>query len=393
MMIRFQPDTLGGALLRYFDMAAPDANVYIEIPAPDIRFAAIALLAIAFALCWRRLAPARAPVLAMLVLLFASTALWLLTTGNGRYFMAMLVCAGPIAIALIHLLPLTRAFRATLALLLVAGQAFLLVQQTPWDSWAVKRWSQGSYFDVRLGPEELQAPPTTYASLPLLTYSLIAPQFPPESRWISLHAMGGTPRDDQWTDDFLREAAAQGPVKLIAPSIPSASLPNGLPNAVMLVSLDRLVAARNLKISGACRLIASPGLVAMAEQEKKDQPADVPLGFWTCPVDYLPRPRDTEVPTAPPEDVLAVYRKMSEACPRFFPPHESKHPRRVRNGWTVNYGTQTRLHVLDEREVWYQFWRNFNAVRVGTVADILAGRATVDCSAIRNDGAWRTGAQ
>lgn len=391
MMIRFQPDTVLDGLLRYFNMAAPDANVYIEIPAPDIRFAAIALLALALAACWRKLPPGRAPALAMAGVLFASTALWLLTTGNGRYFMAMLVCAGPIAIALVCLLPLSRFFRGALAVLLIAGQAFLLSQQVPWNSWTVMHWSKGSYFDVHLGPEELQGPPTTYASLPLLTYSLIAPQFPPESRWISLHASGGTPRDEQRTDDFLREAAARGPVKIIAPSIPTASLPNGLPQPAMLASLDKLAGRRNLRISGECRLLVSPALLGMAEREKKLMPGEIPMGFWTCPVVYEPRARDP-APVTPPPDVLAVYRKVGEACPRFFPTPQA-HPRRLKDGWMVHYGTETRLYVMDGQQVWYRYWRNYNPVRVGTIAEVLADRAMVDCAAVRNDGAWRTGAQ
>jgi hypothetical protein len=30
---------------------------------------------------------------------------------------------------------------------------------------------------------------------------------------------------------------------------------------------------------------------------------------------------------------------------------------------------------------------------VGKVPDLLAGKVKIDCEAIRNDGAWRTGAQ
>jgi len=390
--MRFQPDTWLDALLRYFNMMAPDANVYIEIPAPDLRFAAIALLALAAALCWRRLRPGGAPVLAFVLLLFVSTAIWLATSGNGRYFMAMLVCAGPIAIALISLLPLSRAFRASLALLLVFGQAFLLVQQPPWDTWTVMHWTKAPYFDVRLGPKQLQAPPTTYASLSLLTYSLIAPQFPPESHWINLYASKSTDRDEQWVRDFLRQAAAQGPVNLIAPSIPGASLPSGLPDREMVASLDKLAAKRDLHISGECGFIPSAGLLSMAEREKKGPVAQSSLGFWTCPVVYDPR-RTGPIPKSAPESVLAVYRRIGADCPRFFPPGEAMQPTRLKDGWVVNYGSQTRLYLMDNQDVWYKFWRNFNPTHVGTGADVLAGRAKVDCAAVRNDGAWRTGAQ
>ena len=56
--VRFEPDTLYEALLRPVAMAAPDANVYVEIMAPDLRFifvlALLALLAAMSPLAGRR---------------------------------------------------------------------------------------------------------------------------------------------------------------------------------------------------------------------------------------------------------------------------------------------------------------------------------------------------
>ena len=53
-MIRFLPDTWRDAILRPIAMAAPDAGVYVEIMAPDIRFSVIAILILIWiALAWR----------------------------------------------------------------------------------------------------------------------------------------------------------------------------------------------------------------------------------------------------------------------------------------------------------------------------------------------------
>ena len=46
-MERFAPDTLRDALWRPIAMAAPDGGVYMEIMAPDVRFACLALLTVA----------------------------------------------------------------------------------------------------------------------------------------------------------------------------------------------------------------------------------------------------------------------------------------------------------------------------------------------------------
>ncbi|MDE2604329.1 MAG: hypothetical protein KGL68_00230 [Burkholderiales bacterium] len=393
-MIRFLPDTLWQALLRFFNMVAPDVNIYMEIPAPDLRFAAIVLLALAALVLWRKLGPGRSATFAMLALLLVSSVLWLATTGNGRYFMALLVAAGPIAVALVCLLPIARRYQALLVVLMLAGQGFLLSQQTPWNNWTVVRWREAPYFGVDLGPEEKNAPPTTYASLQFLTYSLIAPQFPPESRWINLASGSGTSRDERWIHEFLQRAAAEGPVKMIAPSLPWASLPNGLPKPDILVAFDALLARRSLRITGACRHIVSPGLMRMAEHEKRaPAPGEIPLGFWTCPVTYDPSIGKAAALVKPPQTVLDVFARLGELCPRFFPAGEPS-LLRLPDGWERHYGaSETRVYVMDNGDVWYHFWRSLNPVLVGKVPELLAGKVQIDCDAIRSDGAWRTGAQ
>jgi hypothetical protein len=376
-------------------MAAPDANVYVEIPAPDIRFAAILVLAAVALLLWRRLGAGRSPTFAMLAVLLLSAAIWLSTTGNGRYFMPLLVAAGPIAIALVCVLPATRALKAALAALLVAGQAFVLMEQPPWNSWTLLQWKRAPYFDVRLGPEETRGPPTTYASMSMISYSLIAPQFPEASRWINLVASSGTPRDHAMTDAFLRKAAAEGPIKVIAPSLPWASLPDGRPNAEILGVFNALVARRNLRIPGSCRHVASPGLIRMAEEEKRGDPeAELQLGFWICPAVYEPGLAEKIPEKTPPPEVMQVFDRLAQLCPRFFPDGE-KSLVRLPDGWTRHYAvSETRVYILDSGRVWYQFWRSLNPVSVGLVPDVISGKARVDCSAIRgSDGAWRTGSQ
>lgn len=397
-MIRFLPDSLPQAFTRFFDMAAPDANVYLEIPAPDVRFAAIAVLALVGVLLWRKLGPGREATFAMVLLLLGSTAIWLYTTGNGRYFMAMLVAAGPIGIALICLLPFSRGLKASLALLLVAGQAFVLTQQPPWNSWTVLHWDRPPYFEVKFGPQEKQAPPTTYAVMSMLSYSLIAPQLPPDSRWINLAAGSVTPRDDAWSLEFLKRASTQGPLKVIAPSLPWASKPDGQPTAEILEVFNRLAARRNLRLTGECRHVASRGLIRMAERAKADAEAnpDDPkaLGFWICNALYEPQASKSTPEQSAPADVLAAYRKLGELCPRFFPASEPS-LLRVPDGWSRHYAaSETRVYVLDNGEVWYHFWRSLNPVMVGRVPDLLAGKTGVNCNNVRgSDGAWRTGAQ
>lgn len=394
-MIRFLPDTPLQALTRFFDMAAPDSNVYVEIAAPDVRTGAVVLLAIAALVLWRRLGPGRAPVFALLALLLVSSAVWLATSGNGRYFLPMLVCAGPLAIGLLCLLPLPRYWKGMLGVLLAAVQIFVLTQQPPWHTWAWLDWKDEPYFALQLGPEQTSAPPTTYATISGISYSLIAPQFPANSRWIHLATGGATPRDGAWTDAFLRRAAAEGPVRLIAPSLPSVTLDDGKPNADVLAAFDKLIAGRNVRIEGDCQLIRSRAQARLEGlEEAVQQGQSRPVGFWSCPLVYEQRDTPPVHARVPPEPVQRALDRMAALCPRFFP-KDSAGMLRLVDGWEKNYSaSETRLYVLDNGDIWYKFWRSLNPVHVGKVPDLLAGKVALDCASIRGDDrAWRTGSQ
>ena len=67
-------------------MAAPDAGVYVEIMAPDVRFAFIAILLVVWAALAWRLKWRLSPTLVLLMFVSAAFVVWLVTTGNGRYF-------------------------------------------------------------------------------------------------------------------------------------------------------------------------------------------------------------------------------------------------------------------------------------------------------------------
>lgn len=393
-MIRFLPDTPLQALTRFFDMAAPDNNVYVEIAAPDVRMGALVLLAIAALACWRRLDGSRTPLLALLALLLASTAVWLSTTGNGRYFLPLLICAGPIAIGLLCALPIARSLKALLAALLVGMQLFVLTQQPPWHAWSWLDWDEAPYFPVELGPEEINAPPTTYASLASISYSLIAPQFPANARWVNLPSAGGTPRDEAWMHAFLQRAAVQGPIRVIAPSLPSLTLDDGRPTPEAVTAFNKLIAPRNLRINGDCRLIPSTAQARLEGLEQAVREGRTrTVGFWSCPAVYEDRVPELARELALPESARRSFQRMGELCPRFFPASETG-LLRMPDGWVRPYAvSETRVYVLDKGEVWYKFWRSLNPVFVGSVDDLVAGRAKVDCSVIRSDGAWKSGSQ
>lgn len=380
-MIRFEPDTVTDAFLRFFAMAAPSGNVYVEIPAPDIRFAAIIFLAVAVLVFRKRLAANPRPALALLALLLVSVPPWLMTSGNGRYYIPMLLCAGPLAVALIYLLPLTRWFRSFLAIGLLVAQTFVVATTSPWDAWAWLPWDEAPYFHIEAPKSLASEPPTTYVTLSNISYSLIAPRFPVSSRWMNVTNVGAIGRDAKWAQDFL--TAAPGRIMLIAPSIRGQVSQDGKPKRETRDALDRILRPRRLALEGdACELLPSRGLAAITRKLTTATDTVEGVGFWMCPLRYAVAAVEVQdQPVSPRTE--AAFSRIEQTCPRFFPPGSTK-TTRINGGALRNYQeSDMKIYVLDDGQVLYKFWRALNPVHIGTVEDVLAGIGVVDCKNIR----------
>lgn len=380
-MIRFKPDTWTEAFLRFFAMAAPSGNVYVEISAPDLRFAAIVFLALAAFVFRKRLAADPRPALVLLVLLLVSVPPWLLTSGNGRYYIPMLLCAGPLAIGLIYLLPLTRWFRSFLAVGLLAAQTFVVATNPPWDSWAWLPWDEAPYFHVDPPKATASASPTTYVTLTSISYSLIAPRFPASSRWINITSVGMIGRDATWAQDFLR--ATPGPIMLIAPSIQGEVDTSGKPKREVRTALDLLLRPQRLALDGdGCELLPSKGLAAITGKRNATTAEVEGVGFWICPLRYpVDAAEAPQQPVSPRTE--AAFSRIEQTCPRFFPPDSTK-TMRINGGALRSYPeSDMKIYVLDDGQVLYKFWRALNPAQIGTVDDILAGKSVMDCKNIR----------
>ena len=386
-MIRFTPDSWWDVLMRPLDMLSPEANMYVEVAAPDVRLAAALLLGVAVLACWKR-APAasdRRPALWLLLFTLVAMAPWLATTGNGRYFTPFLLLLGPLCVGLVRLLPLGTSMKFAAIGLLLLIQATLLVQDTPWGKWSLMYWGEAPYFQVAAPPAE----PRSYVTMTPISYSLMAPQFPPQSRWMNLSAPITGAREREYARKWL--AGAQS-LHLVAPSIPAETSADGQPSGAVITTLNRLMEPRGLSLAADvhCEFLRSGGLARMAQRAGRadDSKFTSRLGFLLCPLRY--DPAAAAVAPAPDPAIEAVFAAVEQMCPRFFRRGEAQ-TTREENGATRHYGSSdTRIYVLDDGLVRYKFWRSLNAVTIGNKADVLAGRARVDCTKIRA-GSWRNG--
>lgn len=400
-MIRFMPDTWRDAFLRPLVMATPDAGAYIEIMAPDFRFLYVLALLISLAVFWlfsrRLVAPSLRPTALLLGAIALSFIPWLTTTGNGRYFIAMLLAVGPLGIAMVYLLPMTSGFRLSLALVLVALQTFAVQQSSPWQSWNLTQWKEPPFFDVEL-PQDMESEPATYVTMSNITYSLIAPRFPSASRWMSLTnapnvATGGL--DSFRAQKFLAGAAANH-LTLLIPSIPAYSTAEGMPDAELFRVLSMQLAQHRLALlePHGCRLMHSRGLVSLAIRRglRNDTETSRKLGFWACPLKY---PADAPTTAKGPETahLIAAFTRLEQECPRFFPPGQTTSTTIPGGEMRIYPESEMKVYVYENGLVLYKYYRALNAVTIGSVGDVLSGKAKVDCNNIqgRSGLPWERG--
>lgn len=387
-MIRFQPDTLRDALWRPVAMAAPDAGVYLEVMAPDLRFAALLLLTLATLLIVvrRRTVPRAAWVL--LAFVWLAFVPWLATSGNGRYFLPVLLIAGPLCVVLIYHLPVTMPFRLSLAAGLLGLQAMLVASVDPRPAWSLASWVD-RYFEMELSEQDRTVPAAYVIATPI-SYSLMAPQFHHDARWINVASMSGDLEhsvDDQRAQAALQKARRAGlPIKLILPTVPPYMTPERQPTAKMREEIDRLIGPQRLALRpGDCRVVLSATIASSAlRDEAEPHPELLPLlGFWICDLSY-PVPWRTH--EAPPEETARadpVFDRLEAACPRLFRRGESKTVRIIDRLERSYSSSDMKAYVTDSGEVWFKYWRAMNANSVGTVAEVLAEGFTLDCNRVK----------
>lgn len=386
-MIRFIPDTWRDALLRPIAMAAPNSNVYVETTSPDLRFVFIALLLLAWTIYWLR---GRMPMPKGLVvagaLVLVAFVPWLLTSGNGRYFIPVLVLAGPVCVGLLCALPVTRGMKAALAAVLLSLQGFVVFGADPMGVWAMARWRDGGYFEVNI-PSALKNTPHTFVLATPISYSLIAPQFHPQSEWINIvnlaEASTKTLEQDR-TEALLKRAAS---LILLLPVVPSYVGPDGQPLAAAKTAIASLLAAQRLEFieQRSCLFLQSIGMASVlygdfsrASVQEVNQ-----AGFWACEV------RLNETLTMAATNVVqdprinAAFSAVEKACPRLFQPGQVT-ATKIDGGYVRAYGgSDTMLYVMDDSIAYYKYWRALNPIAIGNVADIMTSGFKMDCNNIR----------
>lgn len=401
-MIRFSPDSWLEAVLRPVAMALPQSWIYTEIIAPDMRFLILIVLAVISMLARlfvRSAKPMEIRACILMLLVIFSFPLWLtIGWGNGRYYMPIILLVGVVMVAVWHSLPLRWSTKWVMMAVFLVMQFAALSANPPWRSfqsleWV--RWGGDDYFDLDTS-KIVNDHGVTYVTLPGQSYSLVAPQFPWDARWINLTSFQG--------EDFLnakspvvrevkRRLQSAGDLRLFVRSFPRQANPvSGLPSDEARRILDEYVQAFGMRLSRreACKLLPSVAMQSMDSVTvisssgalDSDSSMKAHAGFWVCPMEWAPvnKPSNLSGGADIERRVDQAFRKLESLCPRLFPPGQDFY-RRTEYGYQRGYPvSESSMAYVRANELFYlKMERAMNPQLIGSVSEILAPDFRLDC--------------
>lgn len=367
---RFRPISWLEFALRPLYLADPVANLYTEARAPDARF--ILLIALGIFAIWARfkrgLRMVDSASALSLTWLAAAWVLWLLSSGNGRYAIALALVGGAVLVAItakaMRLRPL-RKWMVLAACLAVIVQA-LLFQNTVFR-WDGRVWAQ-HYLKPRL-PASLVAKPHVIINLNAQSVSWLAPFAHPQSRFIS-PAGQYTIKPDTPAGSQLKSIFTSGlPLVMVY----SMTLPDSKTNADLLASLE----ARSAPVDDLYGLVVDKSACQIT-------PWDVPYFFGDrllremlmfCPVRYEPERSHQAVRDFARHD--RIFDLIEKKCEDLFRP-AGVQTLCTKNLCGRNYlNSDTTLMIYNDGGIAFMHFGGVQPGLIGTVDELRAGRAPV----------------
>ena len=385
--MRFIPDSWLEALLRPFLMIDPVNGMYVELAAPDWRFAALLILR---AGAWSRGRP-RLPLashqrwaIGGLVLAFA---LWTVVSGNGRYFIWGLLLAGPLVVVAARRLPASRFMRNTVIVGVLGLQFVAIALNFTPNAWTLRPWREGP--GLALAATPLKERPAIFLTVGAISYSALVPQLHPQSRWSNITGQVEIRPGLREYPALAAMLHSDLPKYLVVRATTMIMGSDGQPLPKARLSIEGLMSRHGLKMAApAC------GYVRTGDADRafrRDPAHGVEDGFWFCPVTWSePVPTaDEKGPVAPQFD--AVFEQVERRCPRMFPPGNT--PSRpiagaVKRSYVM---TDMSLYVDNSGEVYFKNYRALNPTIVGTIDQVRSGQFKLDCERIpgRYAPPWR----
>jgi hypothetical protein len=388
---RFVPETLTDALIFPWNAIRVDANIYTETNAPDCRFLAFAFL-LTCLICnfswkrWRAIkkGESEAPISVLpwlLVVWLSLYALWLYTSGNGRYFLPGLLLLGPVIVALFLHFRISHRGRIYAVALLIGWQIIQIKEGTQWR-WSTAPWTP-TWFEVQV-PKELKERPFLYLTPATQTSMFLAPFLHDGSAFsnvggqvpLTLNGPGGE-RIRKLLEKYGKNIRSLYPVGRLD-DIDKA------PDKVLRF-YDGIYDRFGLQTDrDSCAVIRrrNSSIQEAISDVTRITSALHPPNSWAISCRLVPilGKRITNGEEAMRVD--RVFDEIERKCPRRFDPAKPV-TKKLFNGWARTYVNSdfSLLYSSDSGQIQYRFFEGGEPINIGTLVDWESDHVpSIDCS-------------
>lgn len=375
-MIRFVPDTPAEVLLRPLLMVDSVGGLYMELQAPDLRFALLVLLLpVAWWLAGRKalFTPLFGRLLVGIGLCFY---LWVLVSGNGRYFFWGLLVVGPLLVAVARHCGKTLAMRNTVIVGALVLQFIVVDSVYKPNAWSLNAWREGP--GLHLEPTALAREPAVFVTLGSVSHSLLVPLLHPQSRWTNLAGQ------QNWTPGMLEHERLMPllhgsglPRYAVLPVKNKPLHPSEGQKNIRRAAIDLAVAPYGLETaSDECLFVASRINDRMSTEELDPGAVN---GYRFCPLVDRPAGKPHPFATELTPQQLTAFEAVERHCPRLFPAGSAV-GMSDGEGVARRYAhSDTTVFINPSGWVYLRSMRALNPTVLGPVAEVMAGRITLDC--------------
>lgn len=358
-------------------MADPAAGLYLEVAAPDWRFAAALLFAAIGLVASRGRLGLSAVQIRVMLTMGVMLYVWTFAIGNGRYFATGLLLIGPVLVLAWRWLPGTRAFKVLVLAGVVAAQLYAVQLNYRPNIWGPVSLGKGAALDLATSP--LRERPAVFLTISNLSYSILVPLFHPQSRWSNIDGQRRITPDLPEYALLKQLLATPLPKYVVAPLSQSSEAQLSQPLPALRDVISRSLAAQGLELGPQpCELLRSHMVVGQPVGPDLSLPR---LGFWICPVVRASGPiAQFQEDDAEKRRLAPVFERVEQKCPRFFPRGGGTDTRA--DGLMMRHyvASDTRVYLDEASQVLYfRYFRALNMTRLGAVDEVLAGRFEVPC--------------
>lgn len=394
---RFVPIDFYDAIIRPVWMISPERFIYTDPPAPDIRFLVVFLLGFILigALGMRpktadsspphQERPSRLMIGSWAVFLLSWVG-WLTVSGNGRYFMPIVLFVASLIVAtVVWISPARRWVVYTLGAI-IGAQMALVVMGSP-ARYGPSEWT-GRWFEVDV-PEGLRNQPAVFLSLSMEPAAFLVPHLHRRSSFVSVGSQLALSTESQGWSPVAQLLESGRPIWLVATvdfaegdGAPSRPREKELRNSAARLGLDvEFAKCVDITLAGMPTSVLRVDLepsgetkAASVDSEKKFYVACPALQATSDLSDFRKREQAASI----------VFDQLARQCPLLFPPPHPATESRGDAWWRFYVGSDASIWI-DKDVVYFHRVGLYQLIKIGSVEDVLQGKASVPCNRDREE--------